>query len=121
MDKEFEDEMKRKLTRLKEEVFNTLINENKDFQTAVEDMGVKDLADVASNDIDARILEVIGTKDTLRLKKIEAAIGRLENGHFGICASCGKNIIEERLNAIPYAVMCISCQTNSERRRMHQR
>jgi len=119
MDKKFKGKMKRKLTELKEEVLNTLINENKDFRTAVEDMGVKDLADVASNDIDARILEAIGTKDTVRLKRIEAAIGRLENGRFGICASCGKNITDERLSAIPYAVMCISCQANSERRRMH--
>jgi len=119
MDEEFRAEIQRKLTELKEEVLNTLINENKDFRTAVEDMGVKDLADVASNDIDARILEVIGTKDTVRLRKIEAALGRLENGPFGICVNCGKKITEERLRAIPYAVMCISCQTNSERRRMH--
>jgi len=119
MDKEFQDEMKRKLTKLKEEVLNILINENEDFQAAVEDMGVKDLADLASNDIDTRILEAIGAKDNVRLKKIEAALGRLEDGRFGICASCGKNISEERLGAIPYAVMCIGCQTNSERRRMH--
>ncbi|VDA99487.1 hypothetical protein S1OALGB6SA_555 [Olavius algarvensis spirochete endosymbiont] len=119
MNEKFKTEMQRKLTELKEEVLNTLINENKDFRAAVEDMGVKDLADVASNDIDARILEVIGTKDTVRLKRIEAALGRLENGRFGICVSCGKRITDERLSAIPYAVMCINCQTNSEHRRMH--
>jgi len=119
MDEKFKAEMQRKLAELKEEVLNTLINENKDFRTAVEDMGVKDLADVASNDIDARILEAIGTKDTVRLKKIEAALGRLENGRFGICVSCGKKITDERLSAIPYAVMCINCQSHSERRRMH--
>jgi len=119
MDEKFKVEMQQKLVKLKEEVLNTLINENIDFRTAVEDMGVKDLADVASNDIDARILEAIGTKDTARLKKIEAAIGRLESGRFGICASCARKITYERLSAIPYAVMCINCQTNSERRRIH--
>jgi RNA polymerase-binding protein DksA len=119
MDDNFKAEMKQKLQNLKAEVLTSLIAENNDFKAAVEDIGVKDLADVASNDIDARTLEAVGAKDKLRLQRIEAAFARLENGRFGACASCGAKIGRERLEAIPYVVMCIDCQSSSERRRVH--
>ncbi len=119
MNNEFKDRMRQKLFDLKAEVLNALIAENNDFRAAVEDIGVKDLADVASNDIDARTLEAVGAKDKIRLQRIESALVRLENGRFGSCASCGKKIGSERLEAIPYAVMCIDCQSSSERRHNH--
>lgn len=111
--------MRQKLQDLKSEVLETLIAENNDFKAAVEDIGVKDLADVASNDIDARTLEAVGSKDKARLQRIEAALARMENGKFGVCASCGTKISNARLDAIPYVVMCISCQSTSERRRVY--
>ncbi len=116
MNKRFKERMRKKLMRLKAEVLESLIAENNDFKAAVEDIGVKDLADVASNDIDARTLEAVGAKDKIRLERIEAALARMENGRFGICASCGSRINHARLEAIPYSVLCINCQTSSERR-----
>ena len=116
MDNTFRDRMRSKLLDLKANVLQSLIAENNDFRAAVEDIGVKDLADVASNDIDARTLEAVGAKDKIRLQQIEAALVRLENGKFGSCASCGKKISDARLEAIPYVVMCISCKSSTERR-----
>jgi DnaK suppressor protein len=116
MDNKFKDRMRSKLLELKAGVLESLIAENNDFKAAVEDSGVKDLADIASNDIDARTLEAVGARDKLRLQQIEAALVRLENGKFGSCASCGKRIADDRLEAIPYAVMCVSCKSKSERR-----
>ncbi len=117
MNEEFKAKMKQRLFDLKAEVLTSLIAENNDFRAAVEDSGVKDLADMASNDIDAMTLEAVGAKDKLRLQRIESALTRIENGKFGICASCGSRIQKERLNAIPYSVLCISCQSTSERHR----
>ena len=119
MDDKFKGRMRLKLMDLKANVLTTLIAENNDFRAAVEDIGVKDLADVASNDIDARVLEAVGAKDKLRLQRIESALARLENGKFGVCAGCGTIIGNKRLMAIPYVVMCIDCQSSSERRRDH--
>ncbi|MCG8453341.1 MAG: TraR/DksA family transcriptional regulator [Spirochaetales bacterium] len=109
--------MRQKLQALKAEVLESLIAESKDFKAAVEDIGVKDLADVASNDIDARTLEAVGAKGKLRLQQIESALGRIENGRFGVCPSCGSKIASARLDAIPYAVLCIDCKSSSERRK----
>jgi len=119
MDSAFREEMKNKLLDMKSEIIHNLMSENEDFKAAVEDMGLNDLADIASNDIDCRTLEAIGTQDKLRLNKVEAALIRLENGKYGVCAMCSSKISIDRLNAIPYAVMCIKCKTDSEKKRNH--
>lgn len=43
------------------------------------------------------------------LARIEAALQRLDDGTYGTCASCGKPIAAERLEAIPWAPSCIDC------------
>ena len=49
------------------------------------------------------------------LESIEEALARIENGTYGTCERCGKQIAEERLEAIPYATRCIDCQRLVER------
>ena len=41
------------------------------------------------------------------LDKIERALGKIENGGFGICERCGKPIEKARIKALPYAPLCI--------------
>jgi RNA polymerase-binding protein DksA len=41
------------------------------------------------------------------IAEIDAALARIENGTYGTCSVCGKPIGEERLEAIPYAKLCI--------------
>ncbi len=43
------------------------------------------------------------------LLQIDRALQRLKNGDYGICDSCGNEINQERLKAVPYAVQCINC------------
>ena len=42
-------------------------------------------------------------------------IGRITEGPYGVCQSCGTSIAEERLEAIPYARLCIECKRREER------
>ncbi len=41
------------------------------------------------------------------LEEIEGALRRIEEGTYGVCAACGRSISEERLEAVPYATLCI--------------
>ena len=43
------------------------------------------------------------------LEKVEAALRRLDDGTYGLCASCGNPIAPERLEAIPWTPICIDC------------
>jgi DnaK suppressor protein len=66
-------------------------------------------------------LALIQMKSEL-ISKITKALGRLEDGDYGTCASCDEPIAEKRLRAMPFAVRCTSCQETyetTERRERH--
>lgn len=44
------------------------------------------------------------------LRRINAALARLERGGYGICQECGEPISPRRLEVIPWAEFCVSCQ-----------
>lgn len=48
------------------------------------------------------------------LREIHDAIGRIEDGRYGTCVSCGKDISIERLEALPYARLCIDCEESKD-------
>jgi len=50
------------------------------------------------------------------LAQVDAALARLDAGTYGACANCGKAIPGERLEAIPWAALCIGCQQKAGRR-----
>lgn len=43
------------------------------------------------------------------LEQIEMAMGKIDAGTYGMCDRCKKPIDERRLEALPYATLCISC------------
>jgi DnaK suppressor protein len=50
------------------------------------------------------------------LQMIEDALARVENGTYGLCVDCGIEIDAARLEAIPYAALCLKCQSKREHR-----
>ena len=63
-----------------------------------------------------------GSADTLKenseqvLAEIDAALQHIEEGTYGTCAACGKEIAPERLEAHPWASLCIDDARKAERR-----
>jgi RNA polymerase-binding transcription factor DksA len=45
----------------------------------------------------------------LKLKDVNNALEKIDNGKYGICENCGKEISEERLLACPEAKTCLNC------------
>jgi DnaK suppressor protein len=50
------------------------------------------------------------------LARIDEALHRVEDGSYGECAECGKEIVAARLKALPFAVLCRDCQEREESR-----
>ena len=115
-EQDFVKKMEKSLEDLKKEIFSSLESTNEDFKQIVESVDPKDLVDVASDDIDRKMIEAIGAQELRLLRMIDAALTRIKQGKYGICIKCGKKIPRERLEAIPYAIMCIDCKTAEEKR-----
>src|SRR5687768_5508163 len=56
-----------------------------------------------------------------RLSDLERVERRLEHGDYGRCESCGSEIPEERLAAMPDTTLCVPCQRQRERRGVTKR
>ncbi len=55
-----------------------------------------------------------------RLVVIDLALTRLEDGSYGICADCNQEIPPRRLQALPFATLCVACQSLADKKaRVH--
>ncbi|HEV8626128.1 MAG TPA: TraR/DksA C4-type zinc finger protein [Acidimicrobiia bacterium] len=54
---------------------------------------------------------------TQAVEEIDRALRRMDAGNYGICERCGKKIAVARLEALPFAALCIECKSREERRR----
>lgn len=73
------------------------------------------IADHASDVFDRELDETLEENAEQILAEIETALGRIDDGTYGTCAVCGREIPEERLAAIPYATLCIEDKRKQER------
>ncbi len=67
--------------------------------------------DSAQDEISSQLAEV----ESRELASIENALERMKEGTYGQCEVCGSRIPMARLDALPYATMCIGCQRDLER------
>jgi DnaK suppressor protein len=51
-----------------------------------------------------------------KLKLIDAALARVDRGDFGTCQECGEDVPLRRLNIIPWAAHCVTCQEELDQR-----
>lgn len=116
MDQAFIDKMKEEMLSQRKTILASLADQSDDMRELVKTVESGDEADVAADAIDRTLLTALGTQDALRLQQIDAALERIAQGKFGRCIRCQKEIPEARLNAIPYATMCIQCASAEERR-----
>jgi len=116
IDQEFIDKMEESLSSLKSEIVDNLVASSAEFKEIMEGMDPKDLVDIASDDMDRKMIEAIGSQELKRLKLIDSALTRIKQGKYGHCIKCSKRIPQDRLIAIPYALMCIECKSEEERR-----
>lgn len=73
------------------------------------------MGDVASTTVDREIDYSLGENSEQVLADIDAALKRIHEGTYGTCTKCGKEIGEERLEARPWASLCIDDARNAER------
>ena len=74
-----------------------------------------DLGDYATADMAAEYAHLFGERLTHRLQLIEDALDGIENGDYGFCEECEEPINEKRLQLMPFALFCVSCQSELER------
>jgi|SRR5208283_3018070 len=104
-------EIRKRLLRQKEELLTGagVIRNSLPEETAFPELG-----DQASAEINRNFALRLRERERKLLKKIEAAIEKIDNGSYGVCETCGQEIGLKRLEARPVTTMCIDCKTEQE-------
>jgi DnaK suppressor protein len=69
-----------------------------------------DFVDQASDDNEVHVNIRLLQTDAKLVRAIEAALARIEDGSYGVCTMCGKDISIPRLKAVPWTSVCIDCK-----------
>jgi RNA polymerase-binding protein DksA len=72
------------------------------------------MADIGSDNYEQEFTLSLMENDTGVLDRIEVSLERIGDGSYGTCEECGVKIPKQRLNAIPYATLCIKCASQQE-------
>lgn len=104
----FKNILNKKLEMLLDEALKTVDTMSK------EDDNFPDPTDRATLESDRNFELRIRDRERKLILKINEALTRVENGTYGICTECGKEISEKRLGTRPETTMCIVCKTKEE-------
>ncbi len=74
------------------------------------------MADVGTDNFGREMELNIASSENERIRMIEEALERIEDGSYGGCVVCEGKINVERLEAVPYARLCIECARESEKK-----
>ena len=119
MDKKKLETFKKKLETRQQELRRTVVRNEQDGRTADED-SAQDIADRAANSYTKEFLFSQSNNDRQLLQMVDGALGRIREGTFGECVSCGKEINARRLEAVPWTRHCIECQEKLEKGELEQ-
>jgi DnaK suppressor protein len=72
------------------------------------------MADIGSDNFEQEFTLSLMENDGVALEKIETSLERIEEGSYGRCEECDVKIPKSRLNAIPYATLCVKCASKQE-------
>src|SRR6266567_4095036 len=109
------DEIKKILLKMKEDTLNEISKAVKTGSNlpTVEPSG--DIYDQASSERDRELGLLLGDREREKLRNIDEALLRIEEGEYGICEECEEEIPVGRLKIVPFARYCVKCKADIEK------
>ena len=102
------------LTQKQEELSEIVHRKKEDQEFQQEEPEIGDEADIATRSVEKELLFDITDAEKQNLDGIEAALRKIEKNVYGRCESCQRTIPRLRLEVMPWARYCISCQAKNE-------
>ncbi|MCT4640912.1 MAG: TraR/DksA C4-type zinc finger protein [Bacteriovoracaceae bacterium] len=111
---------RKKLTEHRQKILQgQTLNNLEDLQIKSEDLAEE--GDLATNAINQQITFSLRNKEMAKLRRIEAALARIEDGTYGECLESGEEISRKRLETQPWAEFCLEVAEEKEREQRQRR
>lgn len=105
-------EIKKLLEEMRENILRDIDERRLREHAAHDEVG--DDYDKASHERERELDIIITAQEKNKLQAVEDALKRIEEGTYGICEECGEKIPKQRLKALPFATLCVSCKSAKE-------
>ena len=103
------------LVKMKNELISKL-NERYNETLSIGNDGAQDSADEAYNIYNKSLMLGKVETDAIKLQLVEQALGRINNGVYGVCFECEDEIDDRRLEFVPFARFCTECKSELEKK-----
>jgi DnaK suppressor protein len=97
----------------KQEILETF-TKNKSYGMEADGEPSQDIADKAANSYTKEFLFSLSNSERQLLQQVDEALSRIAERRYGVCISCEDVMNLKRLQAVPWASLCISCQEKQE-------
>ncbi len=109
------DEIKQILLQMKAETLKEISKSVKSTSDLPTGEPSGDIYDQASSERDRELGLLLGDREREKLRNIDEALLRFEEGEYGICEECGDEIPIGRLKVMPFARYCVRCKSDIEK------
>lgn len=106
--------IKQDLLRLRKDIIDSSRKARAESLTLGND-GVADIGDMSANSYSQDVLMSLSQTQLGRIRDIDAALERIEQGAYGICIACEEEIAPRRLEVRPFSRYCIDCKEEFEK------
>jgi len=107
------DKIRKDLVELKDKISSGALEVgDRELHSSREDL--LDSGDIATVELNQSFTIRLREREEKLLKKIDSALGRIDDGSFGTCEECGEEIEVKRLIARPVTTLCIDCKSRQE-------
>jgi len=106
--------LRQRLEAQRDEIINMYKQDLRAGQESADD-GTEDIVDRANNHYNRELMFSLSDTERNTLLQIENALRRMDDGTYGRCANCGRDIALPRLEALPWARFCVDCQELAEK------
>ena len=113
MDKKRIAVFRERLNVKKEEILETF-TKNKNYGKEAGGDPSQDIADKAADAYTKEFLFSLSNAERKVLQQVDEALSRMEDRRYGVCASCEDSLNLKRLQAVPWATLCLECQEKQE-------
>ena len=117
-DKARDEELRKMLIELRDGILRKIAQEmgtKLDKDPRMTTLSTLDIGDLSQLDFDENIDYTLLNMQIERLREVEDALDRLEEGTYGLCEECGAAVNLERLKILPFTTYCVQCQERRER------
>ena len=107
------DNFRRKLLEMRRDLLSQ-VERKKLYSKEVGEDGIPDSGDVAAYSYSKEVLMGLGESERTKLRLVEEALAKIDEGTYGVCEHCDEAIPAKRLELLPFTRYCVRCQSELE-------